>query len=51
VRVAGPVRAFVELGAVAPVVRERFAIDGVGLVYDPPLIGGSGGIGALVDFE
>ena len=50
-RVAGPVMAFLELGAVVPVVRERFAIDRVGIVYDPPLIGGTGGFGALVDFE
>lgn len=50
-RVAGPVAAFIELGAVIPVVRERFAIDGVGVVYEPPFVAGSGGLGALVDFE
>jgi hypothetical protein len=50
-RLEGPLAVFLEVGAVVPVVRERFAIDGVGLVYDPPFVGGSAGIGALVNFE
>jgi hypothetical protein len=51
VSVAGPLAIYAELGAIVPVVRERFAIDGVGLVYDPPIVGGSAGIGALAVFE
>lgn len=51
VSIAGPLAVYAELAAIVPVVRERFAIDRVGLVYDPPLVGGSGGIGALVSFE
>lgn len=50
-RIAGPVAAYAEVGAVVPIVRERFSIDRVGLVYDPPIIAGSGAFGALVDFE
>lgn len=50
-RVAGPLAVFVEAGAVVPFVRERFAIDQVGVVYDPPVVAGATGIGALVDFE
>lgn len=51
VQVAGPVTAFLETGVVVPVVRERFAIDRVGVVYDPPIVAGTAGIGVLVDFE
>ena len=50
-RVAGPVAAFVEAGAVIPIVRERFEIDRVGVVYDPPIVGATAAIGVLVDFE
>ena len=50
-RIAGPIAAFVEAGAVLPIVRERFEIDRVGVVYDPPLVSGTAGIGVLVDFE
>lgn len=50
-RVAGPVALFVEAGAVVPFVRERFAIDTVGVVYDPPVVAAAAGIGIVVDFE
>lgn len=50
-RVAGPVAVFVEAGAVLPIARERFAIDTVGVVYDPPVVAAATGIGVLVDFE
>jgi hypothetical protein len=51
VRLAGPIAAFVEAGAVIPFVRERFSIDTVGVVYDPPAVALATGIGILVDFE
>ena len=50
-RVAGPVAVFVELGAMVPFVRQRFAIDTVGLVYDSPPVAAAAGIGMAVDFE
>jgi hypothetical protein len=50
-KVAGPVALFVEAGALVPFARERFAIDTVGVVYDPPVVGAATGIGMLVDFE
>ena len=50
-RVAGPLALFVEAGAVVPFARERFSIDTVGVVYDPPVVGAATGIGVLVDFE
>lgn len=50
-RVAGPVALFIEAGAVVPFARERFAIDTVGVVYDPPVVAAATGIGILVDFE
>ncbi|MBX3201773.1 MAG: hypothetical protein KF894_26790 [Labilithrix sp.] len=50
-RVAGPIAVFLELGVIVPLVRQRFAIDTVGVVYDPPLVAGAAGIGAVVDFE
>jgi hypothetical protein len=50
-RLGGPVAAFAEGGVVAPVIRERFEIQGVGLVYDPPPVGATAAFGALVDFE
>jgi len=49
--IAGPVAVFVEAGALFAVVRERFAIDTVGVVYDPPLIAAVTGIGIVVDFQ
>jgi hypothetical protein len=48
---AGPAALFVEAGGVVPFVRERFALDGVGVVYDPPVVAFTAGIGVLVDFE
>lgn len=50
-RIGGPVGAFGELGAVVPINRERFEIQGIGRVYDPPLVAGTGTIGLQVDFE
>jgi hypothetical protein len=50
-RIGGPLGVFAELGAVVPMVRERFEIQGVGMVYDPPPVAAMGGIGMLVDFE
>lgn len=50
-RFGGPVAAFAEAGAAVPMIRERFEIDRVGVVYDPPIIAGTIGIGVLVDFE
>ena len=34
-----------------PFVRERFSIDTVAVVYDPPVLAAATGIGVLVDFE
>lgn len=51
VRIAGPAALFVEAGAVLPFVRDRFAIDTVGVVYDPPIVAATTGIGVVVDFE
>jgi hypothetical protein len=50
-RIAGPVALFAEAGAVVPFVRDRFAIDTVGLVYDPPVVAATTGIGIVMDFE
>ncbi len=50
-RLAGPLGVFAELGVTAPILRERFEIQGVGLVYDPPVLGVSGGLGLLLDLE
>jgi hypothetical protein len=50
-RIGGPVCAFGEVGAVLPINRERFEIQGVGRVYDPPPVAGTGTIGLQVDFE
>lgn len=49
--VAGPVAVFAELGVTVPFVRQRFAIDTLGLVYDPPPAAGATGIGVAIDFE
>ena len=49
--IAGPLALFVEAGAVVPFVRERFAIDTVGVVYDPPIVAAATGIGLTMDFE
>lgn len=50
-RVFGPAALFAEIGALVPVVRERFEIDGVGLVHDPAMIAPSGAVGALLEIE
>lgn len=50
-RLAGPLGVFAELGVTAPIIRERFEIQGVGLVYDPPVLGVSGALGLLLDLE
>jgi hypothetical protein len=50
-QLVGPIAAFVEAGAVLPFVRERFSIDTLGVVYDPPVVAAVTGIGILVDFE
>jgi hypothetical protein len=49
--VAGPIAVFVEAGALAPFVRQRFSIDTVGVIYDPPVVAVATGIGIAVDFE
>jgi hypothetical protein len=49
--IVGPVALFVEGGAVVPFARERFSIDTVGVVYDPPAVAAATGIGILVDFQ
>jgi len=50
-KVAGPIALFAEAGVVLPIVRERFSIDTVGVVYEAPVLGATTGIGAVVDFE
>lgn len=50
-RIRGPFALFVEAGALVPFARERFEIDTVGVVYDPPVVAAATGIGILVDFE
>ena len=50
-RIVGPASLFVEGGPTVPFVRERFAVDGVGVAYDPSPIAGSAALGAAVDFE
>ena len=50
-RIAEPVALFVEAGALVPLARERFSIDTVGVVYDPPAVAAATGIGVVVDFE
>jgi hypothetical protein len=50
-RVAGPVAVFVELGGIVPFLRQRFTIDTIGFVYDPPPAAGTAGIGLAFDFE
>jgi hypothetical protein len=50
-RVAGPLVTFAEVGAIAPFFRHRFSVDTVGVVYDPPVIGATVGIGVAIDFE
>ena len=42
---------FLEAGAMVPFARERFSIDTVGVVYDPPVVAAATGIGVVVDFE
>jgi hypothetical protein len=49
--VAGPVSLFAEAGAEIPFLRQRFSIDTIGVVYDPPIVAAATGIGVLVDFE
>lgn len=49
--VARPVGVFVEAGAAVPIVRQRFSVDDVGVVYDPPFAAVIAGIGVAVDFE
>jgi hypothetical protein len=50
-RVRGPFELFVEAGALVPFARERFAIDTVGVVYDPPVVAAVTGIGIFANFE
>jgi hypothetical protein len=51
VRIAPPFGAFAEIAASAPLARERFAIDGAGVVYEPPIVAGTAAAGLSVDFE
>ena len=50
-RIAARLALFVEGGAMVPFARERFSIDTVGVVYDPPVVAAATGIGIVVDFE
>lgn len=50
-RIARPFGAFAELAAAAPLARERFAIDGAGIVNEPPIVAGTAAAGLSVDFE
>jgi hypothetical protein len=50
-RVLGPIGIFAEAAAVVPLARERFHIEGAGVVYDPPAVAATGAVGASVDFE
>jgi len=50
-RLFGPIGLYGEFGGVVPLVRERFEIQRVGLVYDPPLVAATTALGAIVDFE
>lgn len=50
-RIARPLGAFAELAASVPLARERFAIDGAGIIYDPPIVAASAAAGLSVDFE
>lgn len=50
-RIAGPVSVTLEAGAVVPFVRERFAIEGAGVAYEPPIVAAMAGTGLLVDFR
>jgi hypothetical protein len=49
--VAGPLVLFVEGGAMLPFARERFSIDGVGVVYEPPVVAAVTGLGVLVSLD
>lgn len=51
VRIAGPLGLFAEAGAVVPLGKERFEIQGVGLVYDQPAVAAAGTLGARMRFE
>lgn len=50
-RIARPLGAFAELATSVPLARERFAIDGAGIIYEPPVVAGSAAAGLSVDFE
>src|SRR5262249_50643418 len=50
-RLVCPASAFAELGAATPISRERFQIDGVGLVHDPAVVAPVGAVGGLLEFE
>jgi hypothetical protein len=50
-RLLGPAWLFAELGVAATMVRERFQIDGVGLVHDPALAAPIAALGAVVEIE
>lgn len=50
-RIARPFGLFAEVAASVPLARERFAIDGVGIVYAPPVVAGTAATGLFVDFE
>jgi len=51
VRIAGPAGVFVEAAATFPLTNERFAVDGLGIVYDPPVLAGIGAAGLALEFE
>jgi hypothetical protein len=50
-RIARPFGLFAELAASVPLARERFSIDGAGVVYEPPIVAGTAAAGLSVDFE
>jgi hypothetical protein len=50
-RIAPPVGLFAEAGVTVPSSRERFEIEGAGLVYDAPILAAAGAFGAYANFE
>jgi hypothetical protein len=48
--IAGPLGWFAEMGAMVPLAREQFAIDGAGVIYDPPAVALAGATGPSLDF-
>ena len=51
IAIGGPLSLYLEGSLRVPIHRERFAIEGIGTVYDPPAIGAGAGGGAAVSFQ